>query len=234
MIEKISVLLAEDEQNAANFLKLELECEGFVVHHAADGKEALELFEQNDYDILLLDWMMPIVDGITVCKRIRKKSNVPIIILTARDYVGDKISGLDSGADDYMTKPFDVEELFARVRALFRRSQASASSTSDDSGIICIDSLKINTRNHQVTRVNEKIDLTKKEFDLLLYLIEKNGEAVTRDEILNTVWGHEYIGQTNVVDVYILHLRNKIEVHGEVKLIKTVRGVGYRIEVENE
>lgn len=226
---KIKILLAEDEINAANFLKLELEYEDYEVDHALDGQEALALFEQNQYDIILLDWMMPKLDGVTVCKRIRKKSDIPIILLTARDYVGDKISGLDSGADDYMTKPFEIEELFARMRALFRRNQ---STKPEDSSLIKIDTLTIDMKKHQVFRGDHKIELTKKEFDLLLYLIGKKNETVTRDEILNEVWGHEFVGQTNVVDVYILHLRNKIEADGAKKLIKTVRGIGYRIEEE--
>lgn len=226
---KIKVLLAEDEINAANFLKLELEFEGYEVDHAIDGQEALALFEQNHYEIILLDWMMPKLDGVTVCKRIRKKSDIPIILLTARDYVGDKISGLDSGADDYMTKPFEIEELFARMRALFRRNQ---STKSEDSSLIKIDTLTIDTKKHQVFRGNNKIELTKKEFDLLLFLIGKKNETVSRDEILNEVWGHEFVGQTNTVDVYILHLRNKIEADGAKKLIKTARGIGYRIEEE--
>lgn len=225
-MEKLKVLLAEDEKNVSGFLKLELSFENYNVDLAEDGEKAMELFEKNQYHLIILDWMMPKIDGITVCRRIRKKSNVPIIILTARDYLGDKISGLDSGADDYITKPFEIEELFARMRSILRSRCVL------DSNILKVADITLDIRRHEVKRNDEIIQLTSTEFNLLHLLMERKGEILSRDEILDEVWNYEYAGQTNLVDVYIRYLRNKIEGNNRRKLIKTARGVGYGIQEE--
>lgn len=223
-MEKLKILVAEDEKNVSNFLILELEFENYSVDLAEDGQQALNLFEKNEYDLLILDWMMPKVDGITVCRKIRRKSNVPIIILTARDYLGDKISGLDSGADDYITKPFEIEELFARIRTILRSRGFS------NNDILKINNITLDLKRHEVKKDDTVIQLTSTEFNLLHLLMKRKGEILTRDEILDEVWNYEYAGQTNLVDVYIRYLRNKIEGEDERKLIKTARGVGYGIQ----
>ncbi|WP_166000541.1 response regulator transcription factor [Bacillus sp. Cs-700] len=224
-MEKESILLVEDEVNVIQFMQLELEHEGYEVTTAKDGEEAMARFQQKEWSVILLDWMLPKLDGLEVCRRIRKTSQVPIIILTARDYVGDKILGLDRGADDYITKPFEIEELLARIRAVLRRSQAQVEKAKDDK--LVIENLEVNLKSRRVTRDGNEIELTQREFDLLVFLMKHEGEALSREWLLSAVWGYDFVGETNVVDVYIRYLRNKLDRDYEPTLIHTVRGIGY-------
>ncbi|PFG12173.1 response regulator transcription factor [Bacillus sp. es.036] len=224
-MEKESILLVEDEVNVIQFMQLELEHEGYEVTTAKDGDEAMARFKEKEWSVILLDWMLPKLDGLEVCRRIRKTSQVPIIILTARDYVGDKILGLDRGADDYITKPFEIEELLARIRAVLRRSQAQGEKAKEDK--LAIENLEVNLKSRRVTREGNEIELTQREFDLLVFLMKHEGEALSREWLLSAVWGYDFVGETNVVDVYIRYLRNKLDRDYEPTLIHTVRGIGY-------
>lgn len=224
-MEKESILLVEDEINVIQFMKLELEHEGYNVTTARDGEEAMARFQEEEWSVILLDWMIPKLDGLEVCRRIRKTSHVPIIILTARDYVGDKILGLDRGADDYITKPFEIEELLARIRAVLRRAQSH--SKQQDKDKLTIANLEVNVKSRRVVRENNEIELTQREFDLLVFLMKHEGEALSREWLLSAVWGYDFAGETNVVDVYIRYLRNKLDRDYEPMLIHTVRGIGY-------
>ncbi|MYL65101.1 response regulator [Bacillus hwajinpoensis] len=224
-MEKESILLVEDEVNVIQFMQLELEHEGYEVTTAKDGEEAMARFQEKEWSVILLDWMLPKLDGLEVCRRIRKTSQVPIIILTARDYVGDKILGLDRGADDYITKPFEIEELLARIRAVLRRAQAQGEKAKEDK--LVIENLEVNLKSRRVTREGNEIELTQREFDLLVFLMKHEGEALSREWLLSAVWGYDFVGETNVVDVYIRYLRNKLDRDYEPTLIHTVRGIGY-------
>ncbi|MBI5975461.1 response regulator transcription factor [Staphylococcus canis] len=219
------VLIVEDEQNLARFIELELKHENYDVDIQYDGQKGLNKALQQDYDVILLDLMLPEISGLEVCQRIRKQKDTPIIIITAKGETYDKVKGLDCGADDYIVKPFEIEELLARMRARIRRS-ANHLSQSD---IVTIDGLTIDKDAFNVTYQNKKIELTKTEFDLLLILAENKNHVLHRDQILNHVWGYESEVETNVVDVYIRYLRNKLKVVDKQKLIETVRGVGYVI-----
>ncbi|WP_411909151.1 response regulator transcription factor [Bacillus sp. RAR_GA_16] len=205
-------------------MKLELEHEGYEVTTAKDGEEAMARFQEKEWSVILLDWMLPKLDGLEVCRRIRKSSQVPIIILTARDYVGDKILGLDRGADDYITKPFEIEELLARIRAVLRRVRTGEKEEEDK---LIVENLEVNLKSRRVTREGNEIELTQREFDLLVFLMKHEGEALSREWLLSAVWGYDFAGETNVVDVYIRYLRNKLDRHYEPTLIHTVRGIGY-------
>ena len=200
-----------------------------------DGQEALELFDANEEKIslLLLDWMLPKVDGLTVARKIRRRSQVPILMMTARDQVVDKVSGLDAGVDDYLTKPFDIEELLARIRVILRREER-IQSLQNEPIINQYQDLVMNVVKRTVTRDGQDIMLTQKEFDLLYELMKKPEEVFTRDELLNTVWGYDYIGQTNTVDVFVRALRNKLDDEQHPRLIQTVRGVGYVLRAADE
>jgi two-component system, OmpR family, response regulator ArlR len=224
-MEKETILLVEDEVNVIQFMQLELEHEGYEVTTAKDGEEAMARFQEKEWSIILLDWMLPKLDGLEVCRRIRKTSQVPIIILTARDYVGDKILGLDRGADDYITKPFEIEELLARIRAVLRRVQATGEKEEEDK--IVVENLEVNLKSRRVTREGNEIELTQREFDLLVFLMKHEGEALSREWLLSAVWGYDFAGETNVVDVYIRYLRNKLDRDYDPTLIHTVRGIGY-------
>ncbi|MBO0471273.1 response regulator transcription factor [Enterococcus sp. DIV0242_7C1] len=221
----VVILLVEDEASLANFISEELRFEGYEVLYAADGEQALTLYEENQERItmLLLDWMLPKYDGITVARRIRRNSQVPIIMMTARDQLTDKVVGLDAGTDDYITKPFEIEELLARIRVIIRR----AAQVQAQSLIYSYNDLTLDLTKRVVERFGESIQLTQKEFELLAELIKRPEEVLTRDELLNAVWGYDYFGQTNVVDVYIRSLRNKMDYEVDQRLIQTVRGVGY-------
>ncbi len=222
---KPRILLVEDEESLANFIQLELEFEGYDCLWAKDGEEALRLFEeQGDHLLLiLLDWMLPIYDGITVARRIRKKSDIPIIMMTARNQTTDIVIGLDTGLDDYMTKPFEIEELFARIRVIERRLEKENKNLE----MISYGGINIDVSKHQVYIGEEKISLTPKEFGILYELMKEPEVVKTRDELLNEVWDYSYFGQTNVVDVYMRTLRNKLGADTYGKLIQTIRGVGY-------
>ncbi|MEI5989874.1 hypothetical protein A5881_001367 [Enterococcus termitis] len=224
---KVVILLVEDEASLANFISEELKFEGYEVLYAPDGELALELYKQHQEAItlLLLDWMLPKYDGITVARRIRRNSQVPIIMMTARDQLADKVSGLDAGTDDYITKPFEIEELLARIRVILRRTEQQEKL--QQQLVYQYNDLSLDLTKRTVERFEELIQLTQKEFELLAELIKQPEVVLTRDELLNAVWGYDYFGQTNVVDVYIRSLRNKIDHDPSQRLIQTVRGVGY-------
>lgn len=218
------ILIVEDEVKLSRFIELELVHEGYGTKCVHDGINALELALSGDYDLIILDLMLPGMSGIEICRRVRRTSNIPIIILTAKDDISDKVSGLDTGADDYMTKPFAIEELLARIRTALKRKVVSA-----DRELLTIGALQIDPAARRVTFDSVLLDLTKKEYDLLEYLAQNENTVLTRNQLLDKVWGYEYLGDTNVVDVYIRYLRSKIDQHFNIKLIRTVRGVGYTL-----
>ena len=218
------ILLVEDEENLHSFLKLELEYEGYEVTVSENGKEALELFHRNQYDMVLLDLMLPGINGLEVCRRIREESMVPIIMLTARDTVMDRITGLQLGADDYLPKPFDTQELLARMKGIFRRIQYTQT---NDVVQLTFKDLKLDIMSRQVMRGSNTIELTNKEFELLHVFMKNINRVLTRDILLEQVWGYEHVVETNVVDVYIRYLRNKLDENNREEYIQTVRGVGY-------
>ncbi|WP_217594350.1 response regulator transcription factor [Cohnella sp. GbtcB17] len=223
------ILIIEDEDGIARILELELKHEGYEVGRAADGRTGLEMALSGEWDLLLLDVMLPGLNGVEVLRRFRQNDNaVPVILLTARDTVPDKVSGFEHGANDYVTKPFAMEELLARVRNLLRIFKASREGESEDA--LKIGDLTIELITRKVFRKDHGIDLTPREFELLLYLARHKGTEKTRDEILSDVWGYEYIGDTNVVDVYIRYLRQKMDKGYRHKLLHTVRGVGYMLK----
>jgi len=217
------VLVVEDDSQIARFVELELEHEGYEVKKVDNGYDGINMLKNNEFDLMLLDIMLPGIDGVEVCREVREFSDLPIIMLTAKSELEDKVKGLDTGADDYLTKPFEIEELLARIRALLRRKKGDVESAN----ILETDSVVVNLDAHTVSRNDEKIELTKKEYDLLVYLIENEGIVVSREKLLNNVWGYDYTGETNIVDVYIRYLRSKIDDPFDKKLIHTVRGVGY-------
>ncbi|MFW5786748.1 MAG: response regulator transcription factor [Halanaerobiales bacterium] len=221
------ILIIEDESKIARIMELELEHEGYKVDVVKTGQNGLDKLKEKNYDLLLLDIMLPGMNGMEVCSRIREFSEIPIIMVTAKDAVSEKVNGLDTGADDYITKPFATEELLARIRALLRRNKEEK-----DDNILKIDNLTVNLEKHQVKRNNKIIELTKKEYDLLTYLLKNKEVVVSRKQLLNNVWGYDYAGETNIVDVYIRYLRSKIDDPFPKKLIHTVRGVGYVMREE--
>lgn len=223
-----SILVVEDESKIARFLELELKHEGYEVEIAYDGRSGLEKAQKGDIDLIILDLMLPLMSGIEVCRRIRKFSDIPIIMLTAKDDISDKVTGLDSGADDYVTKPFAIEELLARIRVALKR-KANAEKDSSD-GNITAGKLVLHKMQHKVTFDGEEIKLSKKEYDLLLYLMENRGIVLDREKLIENVWGYDFIGDTNVTDVYIRYLRSKIDQRFGINYIKTIRGVGYIFE----
>ncbi|MCL2113828.1 response regulator transcription factor [Lactococcus protaetiae] len=223
---KYHVLVVEDERSISDYVKKELTFEDYQVTAAFDGEEALELFEkaQPAIDVVLLDWMIPKLDGLTVLRRMKKiQPNTPVIFLTARDYVGDKVAGLDAGADDYITKPFEIEELLARLRLIFRKWSTVRTT------VYAVEHLKVDTSAHTAWVSGESINLTQREFALLTYFLEHQGVAISRADILDDVWGMDFDGQENTVDAYVRYLRSKIDLDDEPSLIETVRGVGYRL-----
>lgn len=225
-----TVLLIEDEVKLARFVELELKYEEYAVTVCHDGREGLEEFieHSSSYDLILLDLMLPSLSGIEICRRIRKISETPIIMLTAKDEVMDKVAGLDSGADDYLTKPFAIEELLARMRVALKHKNSLETKKS----IVEVNSLMIDTNKRLVEVEGQTVELTKKEYELLLYLVQNKNIVLTREQILNEVWGYNYIGETNVVDVYIRYLRSKIDEQFHTKFIHTIRGVGYFVKDE--
>jgi DNA-binding response OmpR family regulator len=224
----VKILLVEDDDKLARFVELELCHEGYSVAKAFTGREGYELAAGGGFDLVLLDIMLPELNGMEVLRRLRKISSIPVILLTARDEVMDKVVGLDQGADDYITKPFAIEELLARVRAALRKRSASAG----DDQLLCAIDVKLDLKRHKVTVRETLVELTKREFDLLHYLLKNKGIVVTRDMLLENVWDYEFDGGTNAVDVYIRFLRGKIDEVFDIKLIHTVRGVGYVIKDE--
>lgn len=251
------ILIVEDEEKIARFVTLELEHEGYQVEHAADGRTALDLALERDYDLILLDVLLPQLNGMEVLRRVRKHKDVPVIMVTARDAVMDKVAGLDAGADDYLTKPFAIEELFARIRVALKRAEAvraasgavgtgagagatgagtAATSPAGDSAktsaspspaTLAVGSVALDPDRREVTVGGSPIVLTAREFDVLALLMAHAGTVLTRERIAHEALGYEYVGDTNNVDVHIAHLRAKIEDAGGARIIQTVRGVGY-------
>ena len=247
------ILIVEDEEKIARFVTLELEHEGYRVEHAADGRTAVDLALERDYDLILLDVLLPQLNGMEVLRRVRKHKDVPVIMVTARDAVMDKVAGLDAGADDYLTKPFAIEELFARIRVALKRSEAVRAASgagsigtgaASDTAIppvsnstqasalpspatLTVGSVVLDPDRREVTVGGSPIALTAREFDVLALLMAHAKTVLTRERIAHEALGYEYVGDTNNVDVHIAHLRAKIEDAGGVRIIQTVRGVGY-------
>ncbi|WP_297085093.1 response regulator transcription factor [Thermoleptolyngbya sp. C42_A2020_037] len=217
-----TILLVEDEEKLARFIQLELGCEGYQVNVAHDGLSGLTLARETPPDLAILDWMLPGMTGVELCRRLRSTgSKIPVILLTAKDEIGDRVTGLDAGADDYVVKPFSIEELLARVRAHLRRTQEP------DPDALEFADLTLNRRTREVFRNGRPIELTAKEFDLLEHLMRRPKQVITRDRILEEVWGYDFMGDSNIIEVYIRYLRLKLEDQGDKRLIQTVRGVGY-------
>ena len=223
------ILLVEDEEKLARMVELELKYEGYQVDKAADGRTGLDMAQAGDYDLILLDIMLPALNGMEVLRRLRRESLVPVIMLTARDTVMDKVAGLDAGADDYITKPFAIEELLARIRAALRNKAEGAAEVPGQVGKLMAGPLTMDVDRHEVSVNGQEVELTRREFDLLRYLLENKEKVVTREVLLDNVWGFDFVGETNTVDVYIRFLRSKVDERFHIKLIHTVRGVGYVI-----
>ncbi|MBQ8813607.1 MAG: response regulator transcription factor [Lachnospiraceae bacterium] len=223
-----SILIVEDEEKIARFVELELIHEGYQTGKAADGRTGLFMAESGEYDLMVLDIMLPVLNGLEVLRRLRKTSDMPVILLTARDAVMDKVSGLEMGADDYMTKPFAIEELLARIRLALRK--ASKGRAVQPCTVLTAGEVSLNVEAHTVVCRGEQISLTGREFSLLQTLLENKNIVMSRDSLTNRVWGYDYFGETNVVDVYVRYLRQKIDDVYKIQLIQTVRGVGYVIK----
>ena len=221
------ILVIEDEENMAKFVQLELQHENYEVTVERDGRTGLDAALSEDWDLILLDLMLPELNGIEVCRRIRQEKNTPIIMMTARDSIIDRVSGLDHGADDYIVKPFAIEELLARIRALLRRIDLDIDVTRNNDQVLKYKNLVIDKTTQTLKRNGEVIDLTRREYDLLSALMENVGTVLSRDDLLERVWGAGSSTETNVVDVYIKYLRNKIDRAGAPSYISTVRGKGY-------
>jgi DNA-binding response OmpR family regulator len=218
------ILLVEDEVKLARFVEMELNSEGYQVSVANDGITGLTLARDSSPDLVILDWMLPGISGLEICRRLRSTGNkVPVILLTARDEVGDRVAGLDAGANDYVVKPFSIEELLARIRAHLRRNQEK------DEDILQFEDLSLNRLTREVYRSKRAIELTAKEFDLLEYLLSHPRQVLTRDQILERVWGYDFMGDSNIIEVYIRYLRLKLEENHDKRLIHTIRGVGYAL-----
>lgn len=227
----IKVLIVDDDKNICELLRLYCEKEGYQVVIANDGKFATDLFHRSSPDIVLLDVMLPLMDGWQVVREIRKSSNVPVIMLTAKGEVFDKVLGLELGADDYITKPFETKEVIARIKAVLRRSESSAASKQDK---VEYDKLSINLANYELKVDGEKIDTPPKEMELIYHLASNPNRVFSRDELLNQVWGFDYYGDSRTVDVHIKRLREKLEGVSQQWSLKTVWGVGYKFEVVDD
>lgn len=225
----IKILIVEDEEKIARFIELELMHEGYKVIKASNGRTGLEIAERGEADLVILDVMLPEINGLEVLRRLRKGSDVPVIMLTARDAVMDKVSGLDAGADDYITKPFAIEELLARIRTALKKRVVTVKKDEDviSCGLLTLDKMR-----YKVMYDGTEIELTNREFTLLQVLMENKNIVLTRDVLIEKVCGYDYFGETNVIDVYVRYLRTKIDDTFKVKIITTVRGVGYVIKDE--
>lgn len=229
------ILIVEDEPKIARFVELELTHEGYEVDKVADGRSGVETALAGDYDLILLDVLLPQLNGMEVLRRIRRESDVPVIMLTARDAVMDKVAGLDAGADDYITKPFAIEELLARIRVALKRREAASPAAEaamppePDHHVLSIRGVTLDVERHEVKVGNDPIELTNREFEVLKALMENRNVVMTRDRLVQLACGYDFVGETNIIDVYIRHLRSKIDDHYNIKLITTVRGVGYVI-----
>ena len=215
------ILIIEDESSISDFVKLELEYEGYQVSIKEDGREGLKEALENDYDLIILDIMLPSMNGFEICRRLKREKNTPIIMLSAKDSVTDKVNGLQIGADDYIPKPFAIEELLARINAIFRRVDSL------DNYIVKFKDLVINRNSRTVSKNDKEINLTTKEHELLMILIDNKDKVVTRDELLEKIWGYEYEPETNVTDVYVRYLRSKLNNENKEEYIQTIRSVGY-------
>lgn len=223
----VTILVVEDEEKIARFLELELKHEGYGVDKACNGREGLEKAESGGYDLMILDVMLPELNGFEVLRRLRKSSKMPVIMLTARDAVMDKVAGLDGGADDYMTKPFAIEELLARIRLALKKKSENHSTQPEG---LCCGCLTLDSKRYEVHYGEEPVELTHREFELLRVLLENKNIVISRETLLEKVCGYDYMGETNLIDVYIRYLRSKLDDRFGVKLIQTVRGVGYCIK----
>jgi DNA-binding response OmpR family regulator len=221
------ILIVEDEAQLARFVELELIHEGNTVDKAEDGRVGLDMALSNDYDLILLDVMLPGINGFEVLRRVRAKKETPVILVTARDAVMDKVSGLDAGADDYITKPFAIEELLARIRVALKRKGGTAAASTRR---LEINNVVMDIDRHEVSANGNPVELTNYEFELLRILMENKNIVLDRERLIGEIWGYDYDGETNVVDVYIRHLRTKIDDRYGIKLIQTIRGVGYVIK----
>ncbi|MBZ0291841.1 MAG: response regulator transcription factor [Anaerolineae bacterium] len=221
------VLVVEDEARIAQFIERGLIYEGYRVTVARDGKNGLAVARDNPPDLVILDWMLPGLDGLEVCKRLRAASDIPILMLTAKDDVSDRVTGLDAGADDYLVKPFSVDELLARIRALFRRSTPASKPD-----VLRFGDLTLDTGTHRAYRGERAIDLTAKEYELLELFMRNPRQVLTRDVIFDRVWDYDFGGESNIIEVYVRYLRQKTEQENESRLIHTVRGVGYVLREE--
>jgi len=222
-----TILIVEDEEKIGRFLELELRHEGYQVLKAANGREGLEKAQSGQADLMVLDVMLPELNGFEVLRRLRKNSDIPVILLTARDAVMDKVAGLDGGADDYMTKPFAIEELLARIRLILKKRSGSISS---DKNLLTCGELTMDVKRYEVHYGAELVELMHREFELLRVLLENKNIVVSRDTLLEKVCGYDYMGETNIIDVYVRYLRSKLDNVYHIKLIQTVRGVGYCIK----
>ncbi|MED0586046.1 two-component system response regulator YkoG [Bacillus subtilis] len=227
-MDKGNILIVEDEEKIARVLQLELEYEGYSVTIKHNGTEGLNAAAKGGHSLVLLDVMLPGLSGLEVLRRLRKTDQqTPVILLTARDSIPDKVTGLDIGANDYVTKPFEIEELLARIRAALRQN---GTKTEDIGTFLTYDDLRVNEKTREVRRGDKEVELTPREFDLLVYMLKHPQQVLTREQILSSVWGFDYIGDTNVVDVYIRYIRKKLDYPYEKQLIHTIRGVGYAIK----
>ena len=224
----VKILLIEDEEKIARFTELELVHEGYEVEKAFDGRTGLDRAESGDFDLILLDIMLPELSGLEVLRRLRRTSDVPVIMLTARDAVMDKVSGLDAGADDYITKPFAIEELLARIRVIFKKRNKEGRETH----ILEAKGVVMDLDRHEVTCRGETIQLNHREYELVKTLMENKNYVMNREQLMNDVCGYNYVGESNVIDVYVRYIRAKIDDHFKMKFITTVRGVGYAIKDE--
>lgn len=224
------ILVVEDEEKIARFVELELKHEGYEVDKAPDGRSGVELALSRDYDLVLLDILLPQLNGMEVLRRIRREKTTPVIMLTARDAVMDKVAGLDAGADDYITKPFAIEELLARIRVALKRREASEGGPeTPESKAIVVKGVSLDVERREVTANGEPVELTNREFEVLRVLMEHAGVVVSRERLATEALGYEFVGETNNVDVHIAHLRARLDDRLGIKLITTVRGVGYVI-----
>jgi two-component system response regulator MprA len=223
------VLVIDDEESIIDLIKLGLKYEGFEVVAASDGEEGIASAQRSNPIFIILDWMLPDMDGLEVCRRLRSNPtthDIPILLLTAKGEVGSRVEGLNTGADDYLTKPFSFEELVARIRAILRRLDHSA--MAENSQVLTVGDIELNMATHEVTRNGQQIDLTKTEYDLLHLFMSHVGQALDRQTILNQVWGYDFLGETNIIEVYVRYLREKIENSpSSPRYIQTIRGVGY-------
>ncbi|MBE5106632.1 response regulator transcription factor [Bacillus thuringiensis] len=218
------ILIIEDEESLADFLELELKYEGYKVDTQLDGRKGLEVALEKNYDLILLDLMLPGLNGLEVCRRLRATKKTPIIMLTARDSIMDRVTGLDSGADDYLPKPFAIEELLARMRVIFRREENIENKPVT---FLTFKDLQLQIESRTITKGNEEIVLTNKEFELLFMFMKNTNRVLTRDVLLDQVWGYDAMVETNIVDVYVRYLRNKLHSVDKEEYIQTVRGAGY-------